>query len=371
MAIIENEFMELTQDLDLEAFWAENALCRAFATDKPRCFLSFSPDDHWIFEFMDVPSTLRYYHDKAYRDALHREVNEVTLEHVGRAFFREDTWEHSPRRIENLFGSEFAYEENSTPWLMPVTDDPDEFDRVLDRAEATDLRTWTFPEPYLKEWEQRRAEGKPLPMLGGGSRGPATVMTSVLGSELVFYWLYDHADLMRRFRDILAQKMIELNQVLREFSGNPRQGWYILDDNSVLFSPPLYREFCFPVLQRVMDALAPGDAPRGQHSDSAMGHLIEQQYELGIRNVNYGPTIDVATIRAKMPDAVIRGHTPPFMLRNGSPDEIRQRVIDDFQKAGATGGLEVTTAGSLAAGTGVGRMRYYMQLVQKECRYDR
>jgi hypothetical protein len=120
-----------------------------------------------------------------------------------------------------------------------------------------------------------------------------------------------------------------------------------------------------------MDALAPGDAPRRQHSDSAMGHLIDQQYELGIRNVNYGPTIDVAYIREKMPDAVIRGHMPPFTLRNGRPDEIRQRVVDDYRKAGATGGLEVTTAGSLAAGTGVGRMRWFMQLVQEECRYDR
>ena len=160
------------------------------------------------------------------------------------------------------------------------------------------------------------------------------------------------------------------NQVLRAFSGNEWPGWWITDDNSTLFNPALYREYCFPVLQRVLEAMAPGDARRYQHSDSAMGHLIEQQYELGIRNVNYGPTIDVGLIREKMPDAVIRGHTPPFLLRNGRPGEIRQRVIDDFEKAGATGGLEVTTAGSLAAGTGVGRMRWFMQLVQEECRYD-
>jgi hypothetical protein len=45
-------------------------------------------------------------------------------------------------------------------------------------------------------------------------------------------------------------------------------------------------------------------------------------------------------------------------------------VIDDFAKAGRTGGLEVTTAGTLAAGTGVGRMRWLMLLVREECRYD-
>ena len=71
-----------------------------------------------------------------------------------------------------------------------------------------------------------------------------------------------------------------------------------------------------------------------------------------------------------MPDAFIHGQMPPFTLRNGSPDEIRQRVIADFEKAGVSGGLEVTTAGSLAAGTGVGRMRWYMKVVQENCRYD-
>ena len=370
MAIIEREFVELTQDLDLEAFWDENAQCMGFTTDKPRCAISFSPDDHWIFGFAEVPSTLRYYQDKAYRDALHQEVNQVTRQYVGRAFFSEDTWEHSPKRIENLFGCYFTYHENSTPWLTPVTEDPDEFARVLDQAEATDIAKWALPEDYLEEWETRKAAGKRLPSLGTGSRGPATIMTSVLKPETVMYWLYDHPDLMARFRDILAEKMVELNTVLRAFSGHDRPGWWITDDNSALFSPGMYREYCFPVLHRVLEAMAPGDAYRYQHSDSAMGHIIDQQYELGIRAVNYGPTVDVGEIRAKMPDAYIQGHTPPFLLRDGSPEAIRERVIGDFKKAAATGGLQVTTAGSTAAGTGVGRMRWHMKVVQDECRYD-
>ena len=119
-----------------------------------------------------------------------------------------------------------------------------------------------------------------------------------------------------------------------------------------------------------MDALAPDNATRYQHSDSAMGHLMDEQYALGIRAVNYGPEVDAALIRAKMPDAEIHGQLPPFLLRNGSPAEIRARIEEDFVKAGASGGLIVTTAGSLAAGTGVGRMRWFMQSVQEACRYD-
>jgi uroporphyrinogen decarboxylase len=369
LPIIEADFMELTKDLDTNAFWVENEVCQEFTTNKPRCPVSFSPDDHWIFEFMEVPSTLRYYQDKAYRDALHREVNQATQTHVGKTFFDEDTFQYAPKRIENLFGCEFTYHEGSTPWLTPVTDDPDEFTQVLDQAEAIDLDTWSFPEEFLNEWEARKKAGKPMPLLGTGSRGPATIMTSVLKVETVFFWMFDHPDLMRRFRDILAEKMVEFNQVLREFSGNTQPGWWITDDNSALFNPKLYREYCYPVLEKVLNALAPGDARRYQHSDSSMGHLLDMQYELGIRVVNYGPDVDAALIREKMPDALIDGQMPPLLLRNGSPEEIKQRVIEDFEKAGQTGGLNITTAGSLAAGTGVGRMRWLMQVVQDHCRY--
>lgn len=370
MPIIEPEFMELIADLDVEAWWAENEACQRPGTDKPRCPASFSPDDHWIFEFMAVPSTLRYYHDTDYRNALHAEVNALTLAHVGRAFFDEDTWRTLPRRIENLFGCEFGYHEGSTPWLMPVTDDPDEFAAVLDRAEATDMLAWSLPEDYLAEWEERKAAGKPLPKLGTGSRGPATIMTSVLKPETLFFWFYDHPDLMRRFRDVLAVKMVEFNRILREFSGNDEPGWWITDDNSALFNRRLYREYCYPVLERVLAAFAPGDARRYQHSDSAMGHLLELQYALGIRDVNYGPTVDAALIREQMPDALINGQVPPMLLRIGSPEAIRARVVEDFAKAGGTGLLNVTTAGSLAAGTGLGRMRWFMLTVQECCRYD-
>ena len=366
----ETQFLDLAKSLDADAFWTENAHCMGFTTDKPRCGYTFSADDHWLFEFLDVESTVRYYHDKGYRDGLHRQANAITRDFVAREFFDEDTWEHEPKRIENLFGSEFAYTEGGTGWLTHVTEDPVEFARILDAAEATDIKTWALPEPYLAERRAREEAGKPVPLLGTGGRGPATIMTSVLKPEVLFYWMYDHPDLVTRFRDILTAKMIELNTVLREFSGNTHPGWWITDDNSALFSRAFYKEFCYPVLAKVLEAMAPGDSHKYQHSDSAMGHLMDYQYELGIRVVNYGGEVDAADIRAAMPEAMILGHTPPFLLRNGGPGEIEARVISDFAKAGATGGLTVTTAGSLAAGTGVGRMRYHMLLVQQHCRYD-
>ena len=240
--IIESEFMALTDNLNVESFWQENVLCQEFTNQKPRCAAYFSPDDHWLFEFMSIPSTIRYYQDKVYRDDVHRQVNGITQEYVGQAYFDEDTWEFSPKRIENLFGCEFEYHEGGTPWLIPVTKNPDEFAEILDHAENVNLNTWAFSVEFLKEWESRKAAGKEMPLLGTGSRGPATIITSVLDVETAVFWFFDYPDLMARFRDILAEKMVELNMLLREFSGNNESGWWITDDNCALFNPHLYRK---------------------------------------------------------------------------------------------------------------------------------
>lgn len=369
--ILDPEFLELTRGLDLQAFWEENDRCQEPTPPQVHCPMAFAIDEHWLFEFLPVDSTLRYYQDKAYRDGLHRQANRWTQEYLGRSFFDEDSWQYTPRRIENLFGSQYAYREGGTPWLTPATDNPKEFAHILDQAEKIDLHRWSFPEEFLAEWQARKAAGKPLLALGTGSRGPATVMTSILKPETVFLWMYDQPGLMHRFRDLLAVKMVEFNQELRKFSGNQQPGWWITDDNSALFNRRLYAEYCFPILHYVLEALAPGDARRYQHSDSAMGHLLDLQYQLGIRVVNYGPTVDAGLIRQKMPDAWIYGQMPPFLLRNGRPEEIRQRAINDFRKAGLFGRMTLATAGSLAAGIGLGRMRWFMQIAQQDCQYNK
>jgi uroporphyrinogen decarboxylase len=179
----------------------------------------------------------------------------------------------------------------------------------------------------------------------------------------------DYPDLMRRFRDLLAQKMIELNRCLRTFSGCTQNGWWITDDNCALFNRRYYQEYCVPVLKAVLEEFAPPGSRRYQHSDSAMAHLLDDQHRLSISECNYGPTVDAGLIRQKLPEAVIDGQLPPMLLRNGSSQAIRAWVRSDFEKAGASGRLFIATAGSLSSGTNLGRVRWLMKVVQEECRY--
>ncbi len=274
------------------------------------------------------------------------EVNVITPA-VFRAFFSADTWVHEPRRLEPLVCTFTMRELDAVATPQPMTREV-----LKDSWIARGIALRAGPSRGLicqkgKRQSCWQAFTPPRP----GSRGPATIMTSILSAETAFFWMMDRPQLMHRFTKLLADRMVTLNQILREFSGNAEPGWWITDDNCALFNRKLYREYCVPVLEQVLDAMAPGDARRYQHSDSAMGHLLDMQYGLGIRVVNYGPEVDAGLIRAKMPGAMIHGQMPPFLLRNGSPENIRLRVISDFAKAGATGGLTIATAGSLAAGT--------------------
>ncbi|MEZ4613700.1 MAG: hypothetical protein R2838_26235 [Caldilineaceae bacterium] len=312
---------------------------------------------------------MRYYMDKAYRDDLHRQVNQVTQQYVGKTWFDEDTFQHSPKRIENLFGCEFSYYEGSTPWLTPTTEDPAEFARLLDQAEATDVATWSFPPEFLEEWEERRGAGKALPKLGTGSRGPATIMTSVLKPETVFYWMYDHPDLMTRFRDITGG---EDGGVQPHSAHLQRQHHARLVDHRRQLRP-LQPRFTGSTASRCWTGCSMRwrrVTPRYQHSDSSMGHLLDMQYELGIRRVNYGPEVDAGRIRAEMPARSSKARCRPSSCATAARRRSSGASSTTSAKPGAGGGLQVATAGSLAAGTGVGRMRWFMQLVQTHCRYD-
>ena len=373
MPIIEQDFMELTENLDLEAFWEENV--RA-TPSPPTSRAARSPSRRTITgssSLWTCPSTLRYYHDKRLpRRAAQGESTPSHSEYVGRAFFNEDTWEtratahrkslrlllHLPRRRHAVAHTRHERIPTNSPASSTKPKPPT-------------CARGRLPEPYLAEWEARKAAGKPLPRLGTGSRGPATIMTSVLKPETVFYWMYDHPDLMRRFRDILAEKMVEFNTMLREFSGNDRAR--LVDHRRQL------RALQPQTLPRVLlprpRARARRDGPRRCPPLPALRQRDGPPAGNAVRSGH--PRRQLRPDRGRRPHP--REDARRLHPRATAADDAAQRqpgghqsssVIYDFEKAGANGGLEIATAGSLAAGTGVGRMRYLMKVVQEHCRYD-
>lgn len=352
--------------MDPVRFWQENAesLGKPFRTDKPRAPLTLGFDEHWLFEELGVPSTVRYYEDPEYQVQANRECNDRCEAAIGLRPYSESLPKPGMKRIELLFGSHSVIEEGGTPWLEPGHDHPESLSSKLE--ELANLSRDELIE---------RADGHTVEPVGGDyvawSRGPTTVGCSILGPERFLEWLYDEPDLMHRYFETFAHVMVRYHRGIAERKRAKITGVAWLDDFCCLMSPSLYGAFALPAMKTAMDALAPTDGHwRFQHSDSDMGHLLPYLAQLRFDGVNFGPKLTVREIRDAMPRTEIHGQIPPFMLRNEAMEIVEQKVIDDFAEVGGDGGFVVTTAGSIAAGTSLARIRGLMQIVETRCRYD-
>jgi len=361
-------------DLDLERWWRENRESegKPFSTQKPRVPCHIPLDDHWLIEEMRVESTVRFFSDPDYRVAMHKACNDRCEPALGIRPFGERPGGPGPKRIEQVFGCRIVLTEGATPWLEPGVSSIDELVALMDRVERTPI----YDLMMTPEWEQALSEtpapgpAEPPHTRGGGSRGAATVATSVCGTEQALWYCIDYPEDMRRFFDLFAEKLIEYHRTIDRLTGSVTRGYSWADDHCALFSPAMYEQFCLPAMKRVMDEFAPEPADRRfQHSDGACAHLLSLLNELGYHGVNLGPTVHPLEIRKHMPKTVISGQVPPLVLRNGTPEEIVAAVRRDVEAVGGDGGLVLQTAGSIAGGTSFESIRVYMWAAQEYGRY--
>lgn len=361
-------------ELDVQAFWKENSQCfEPFSRNKPRVPISYWLDDHFLLEEMRLPSTRRYYQDASYRKKINKECNDRVEKILGKRFYNEDEELFlSPNRFEVILGAHWEITEGGTPWLESKVEGIEDVKKMIEIAQKLDMRKAAFPEGWQEEKARYEAiTGNKLKLGGNGSRGPATMATSILGTTNTCMFMMDEPEIMDEFFKVLGDKLIEYHTALMEDTGhNTREGYGIADDNCYLFPPRQYERFCAPVLHKIFNEFAPlPQHKRHQHSDSSMGHLMGILHDLGVNAVNLGPAIDIKDIRKAMPEALIEGHTPPFTLRNGSAEDIINTVRYDIESVGQDGGLVECTAGSIAGGTPLENIIIYMWAVHTYGRY--
>lgn len=362
-------------DFDVKSFWAENKKCfEPFSTNKPRIPISFGLDDHFLLEELSLPSTIGYYNDFKYRQEMNIALNDKVERVLGKRFYSENKIEApTPVRFEVIMGSHWSLTEGGTPWLESTVKDIEDVKRIINCASNIDMKKEAFPDGWHEMKEQyEKQSGVKLKLGGDGSRGPATMATSILGTTNTCLFIMDEPDIMKEFFMVLADKLIEYHYALMQDTSNCKaEGYWLTDDNCYLFPPDAYLKFCAPVLEKIFNAFAPlPEHARSQHSDSNMGHLMSILHDLGVNSVNLGPEIHPSEIRKAMPRAVIHGHLPPFTLRNGTPQDIIDTVRRDIDTVGGDGGLVESPAGSVAGGTPLENLRIYMWAVHTFGRYN-
>jgi len=115
------------------------------------------------------------------------------------------------------------------------------------RAWMKDTR-WTIDRPALREGLRRIGEDGVIAFMLPPS--PLKQFHWLAGPEQAMYFLIDHPHEMRDLAEIHAEKSLA---VLEEIVDEPEVFIFEVDDNldSQFYSPPLFREYCLPLLQKM------------------------------------------------------------------------------------------------------------------------
>ena len=376
--------------VDLERFWEDNeaSLGKPFSTDKPQVPMTLRTHEGCVWEELGIEFDPRYREDPELYVRINKLYNEKAEEIVGRKMLPETyippevfslrmgVGPNRPMRIEEVFGSEISRIGGSdviggADWVRESIHSTAELEERLEYVESLDLEQIVFPEGFFAALDRLKNKYGIDPKLGLDIRGPVTAAMSICGIENTILWLIDSPAIMDCFRDLLAEKIVELCTLERKATNAPMRGFSFRDDNCAVLNPPLYERFGLPMLKHIFSVFSPDeDDWRYQHSDSAMGHLMPLLNQVRLHGANFGPSVRPEWIRRDMPHTVIYGQLAPFVFSRGTPQEISEAVRRDIEAVGGDGGLVVTTAGSVNPGSKLAGLRAVMSTIQTYGRYQ-
>ena len=378
--------MEKMQDLDIEQFWKDDLIAHkdnCFAKDAPQVAMGLAMSHECFNDELGVninpwapnpPEQMREY-SKRYNDKAEKVIGKrlLTEEYPG----KRDAFPEI-KRIGEIFGGRYFYKDGAE-YLEGSVESAKDLEKLLDEVEKKDVWNFYFP----ADWDQKLKEIfektglKPEPRdLGRHIRGPCTLAASIIGVDNFIYFGYDEPELMRRFSQVMADAIMNLNKAIDKTCGydehNKPPGFSFADDNCCLTTPESYEAFGYPVLKQTFEYWSPNENDmRYQHSDSEMGHLLPILGRVKLTGVNFGPNVLYDEIRKHIPKARIDGCLAPFAFMRNQTDEIIAQVKRDCQMAISSGakGLNLATAGSVNPGSLLSSYRLVMQVIQNFGRY--
>ena len=248
-----------------------------------------------------------------------------------------------------------------TPWIAKH---PIETERDLQHLEAVDMADnrytaailpWkTEMERHLGDYVLHYADGvsRDLPerlSLGWGSIGIFTLAADLRGPE-IYLDLYARPDFAHALLDIVTDKVIARNRWLRKSGLGSGRGTYLVDDSSGNLSPRLYKEFVYPRVLRVLEAVG---CPLRIHIDSPADHLLPFYHEMGVEDFpGFGWGTSLEKVREHLGgQAVLRGNVSPSLLHNGSVAEVYAASKQVLEILAPCGGLILSEGANLAPHT--------------------
>ncbi len=187
-----------------------------------------------------------------------------------------------------------------------------------------------------------------------GYLGPFDTAASLVGHENVFTWIKTNPGLMHELLGRITQFFIKNIEVRNELFEPGHNDLALFDDFPGFISREDFLDFEFPYIKKLYDFYCADDSIKSFHCDGPLTHVVDLLPEMGVNVLlSFDPTADLAYFKKKIGNRVcLKGNIHPLkFMRFGKPEDIRNEVKRQMEKAKRGGGYIMSTGGELGDGT--------------------
>lgn len=169
------------------------------------------------------------------------------------------------------------------------------------------------------------------------ARGPCTLAAYLVGLPNFLNAANDPAQQshVQTLLHITASTVTRFLQAQMSCLRDPA-GILLIDDTIGRFTPRLFHLLALPALNRVFDAF--DGMIRAYRSAGPHAHLLGFMSELHFELWHLNPKMDIAEVRAALPDMALMGNLPPTpLMTQGSPEEVDYATRVVIEKVGRRG----------------------------------
>ena len=165
-----------------------------------------------------------------------------------------------------------------------------------------------------------------------GIIGPFSLAARLLDVTEIMMDCYDEPDMVHIVLEKCTAFLIEYAKAYKEAGAN---GIMMAEPVSGLLSPALEEEFSSPYVKQIADAVQDDHFVVIYHNcGDNTPRMTESILSTGCAAYHFGNSIDMADMMTKFPqDTVVMGNVDPAgVLRQGTPDTVREATIDVMSK---------------------------------------
>ena len=248
---------------------------------------------------------------------------------------------------EDTFGCRYQAADYGSGVYLECTHHPLAEFQTLDEIERSYER-WPDPDWYDYSVIPSQIQGKQTRPIRGGGSEPFLTYTFLRGQEQALIDLVDHPEMVHFCLDRLFEFCYENTRRIYEQLPGQVLLSYVSEDmgsqKGLLYSPAHIREFLIPRMKRMIDLVQQAGAFVFHHNDGAIRKILPDMIAAGIDVLN--PVqwrcagMEREGLKRDFGDALVfHGAVDNQQtLAFGSPEDVRQEVLDNIRILGAGGG---------------------------------